>query len=72
MVPESGSWRHGSIADRARMVQELALDPAALRRFERRMRYVQAAIVIVAVACSAWVAAEMHVWQIVVRLATRL
>jgi STE24 endopeptidase len=65
MPPESGSWRHGSIAERAATVQRYAADPAALRRFERSATRMMRVILAVAVVASAAVVIELRLWELV-------
>ncbi len=72
IAPESGSPRHGSIAGRSRFLQALARDPSALERFERTMSWVQAAIILAAIACAAWAAHEMKLWPMVRSLSERI
>lgn len=61
--PEARSWRHSSIASRARFVEKLASDPAATARFERRVRLIKGGILMSAVACSAWAAWSLRLWE---------
>lgn len=62
--PEAHSWRHGSIADRGRMVEALATDPEALRRFERSVLRMKAVVAVLALAALSWTAVELQVWEL--------
>ncbi len=44
------SWRHSSIGSRIRFLTSLAGDPARLRSFERRIRHIKTALLVLAVA----------------------
>lgn len=60
--PEAFSWRHSSIASRARFLAALAQDPQRHARFQRSVRRVQFAILLLAAAFSVWAAYEIGVW----------
>ncbi|MBN1489717.1 MAG: M48 family metalloprotease, partial [Phycisphaerae bacterium] len=46
-IPEEArSWRHSSIASRMRFLEELAADPAAVRRFSRTILVIRVVLVI--------------------------
>ncbi len=63
--PESGSWRHGSIAARVRLVQSFAAMPDKLRAFERCVFRVKAAILLVSSVSVVWALYELRLWQLV-------
>ncbi|MBN2446181.1 MAG: M48 family metalloprotease [Phycisphaerae bacterium] len=65
--PESSSWRHGSIASRARQVQVYASDSAALLRFERQVALVKLCIAVAAVIATGWAIVELDLWKLVTR-----
>lgn len=62
--PEAPSWRHSSIASRSRFVQELAADPQAAARFERKLLLIKVVIFAIALAMTIWAAWEMRVWKV--------
>lgn len=62
--PEAWSWRHASIASRSRTLIKLAQDPQATARFERRMRYIKAAIFLGALLSSAGAVWELRLWRL--------
>jgi len=54
---DAGGWRHPSIEQRCRLIERLATDPAALRRFDRGIVVVKAALIVLAAigtALAAW------------------
>ncbi|MEW6199120.1 MAG: M48 family metalloprotease [Planctomycetota bacterium] len=61
--PEARSWRHSSIASRSRFLQELALYPWRLRRFERGVGLVKGLILAVTVVAGTWAAYDLRLWQ---------
>ncbi len=61
IAPESGSWRHGSIASRATLLLKFADDPAAAAAFERRLRVMKVLILLAALVLAAWAAAELEI-----------
>lgn len=63
--PEESDWQHPSISDRARMVEALAQSPAAVARFERRVRAIQRGIVLAAIAGLIGASVSLRVWTIV-------
>ncbi len=66
--PEAPSWRHGSIAGRARTVQACAANPSAGPRFERRMAVVTFVVFIVAVSAGVWTAWELRLLEVASRI----
>lgn len=60
--PETFSWRHSSIASRARFLIAVAQDPQKHARFQRRVQAVQIGILLAAAGFSAWAAYEIGVW----------
>lgn len=60
---ETRSWRHSSIASRARFVEQLAADPQATARFERRVGRIKLGIIIAAVGSAIWAAWAMRLWE---------
>ncbi|MGD8454600.1 MAG: M48 family metallopeptidase [Phycisphaerae bacterium] len=65
IAPERGSWRHGSISRRSRLVQRLARDPRATARSERTVRIVKVIIFIGALVGSAWAAWDLQLWKLI-------
>lgn len=61
--PEARSWRHSSIASRARFIQLLTQDPQKQRRFQRCVLTTQIAILVTALAAAIWAAHEMRLWR---------
>lgn len=61
--PEARSWRHSSIASRARFVEQLASDPEATARFERRVQYIKLGILVTAIVSSAWAVWALRLWE---------
>ncbi len=54
---DAGGWRHPSIEQRCRLIERLATDPVALRRFDRRIVVVKAVLIIgaaIGTALAAW------------------
>lgn len=47
---EAPSWRHGSIQSRCELLERLAHDAPALRRFDRRLRRIKAGLILLALA----------------------
>ncbi len=64
MRPEARSWRHSSISSRSLLVQKLARDPIATRRFERNVLLVKAGIMLVALILGTWTVFEMRLWTL--------
>ncbi len=62
MSAEARSWRHSSIASRARFIQRLALRPADARAFERGVGRIKLAIAVAAAGGAVWAAQAMGVW----------
>lgn len=63
---EAPSWRHGSIADRCRLIERLARDGAALRRFDRSILVIKTGLFL---AClGGTVAAGLVYYQPVMRM----
>ena len=54
------SWRHSSIASRMAFLQDLAMKPGALKRFDQQMRILKSVIIIMFIAAVCWT-----VWQII-------
>jgi len=46
MPREAPSWRHGSIESRCLLIEKLATDPVALRRFDRRLYWIKVGLVL--------------------------
>ncbi len=61
---EARSWRHGSIASRGRALVQLARDPLATARFERRLFYVKLAILLAALGAGAVAATDVGLWKL--------
>jgi STE24 endopeptidase len=60
--PEARSWRHSSIANRSRLLQDFALHPVRAARFERVVLAVKATIFTTALVGGAWAAYELRLW----------
>ncbi|MBL8879591.1 MAG: M48 family metalloprotease [Phycisphaerales bacterium] len=60
---ETRSWRHSSIASRARFVEKLASDPRATARFERRVGRIKLGILVAAAGSALWAAWAMRLWE---------
>ena len=58
---EERSWRHSSIASRARFLVSLSGDPGRAHRFQRLVRRIKAALVLVAVGGT--IATALYVWD---------
>ncbi|MBK9120975.1 MAG: M48 family metalloprotease [Phycisphaerales bacterium] len=61
--PESPSFRHGSIASRARFLVHLAQDPLATQSFERLILVIKAGILAAALVGGVWAAHELDIWR---------
>lgn len=61
---ETRSWRHSSIASRARFVEQLAADPRATARFERRVSRIKLGILVAAAVSALWAAWAMRLWEL--------
>lgn len=61
--PQAPSWRHGSIASRARVLQQFAADPARTAAFEQGVGRIKAGILLACVASLVWAAVELRVWR---------
>ena len=66
--PEARSWRHGSIAMRARIVREYSVDHANLLAFESEVDRIKWSVGVAAVVMSAWTAYELDVFGILAAL----
>lgn len=62
--PEGRSFRHGSIASRSRVLQALALDPAATAGFERQVFWIKVGIFLAAAGVGTWCAYELKLWRL--------
>lgn len=61
--PQAPSWRHGSIASRARVLQKLAADPSQTAAFEQSVGRIKTAIFLVAIASLLWAGTELRIWH---------
>lgn len=68
IAPDSGSMRHGTIADRSQFLQKLAHDPRARVRFERSVWLIKFFIFVAAIGFSIWAAIEMRLWELALKL----
>ncbi|MCH7814301.1 MAG: M48 family metalloprotease [Planctomycetes bacterium] len=59
--PEERSWRHSSIASRVRFLTSLSGDPGRIRRFERQVRRIKAALLLLGLGGS--LVAGAYVWD---------
>jgi len=64
------SWRHGSIAIRTRFLTSLSGDPGRLSRFERNIRGIKAALVIVC--AGGTIAGTVYLWPLINKVAARV
>jgi STE24 endopeptidase len=70
--PAARSWRHSSIASRSLFLQQLAHDPARVRRFERTVLWIKIAIFVAAVIAGVWAAQDLELWSSLGRLGRTL
>jgi STE24 endopeptidase len=60
---DAWSWRHGSIAERSRILQDYALHPARHDAFERSVALLKGGIWLAAIGSTLWAAWELRIWR---------
>jgi Zn-dependent protease with chaperone function len=55
----AGSWLHGTMLTRMNYINRISVDPALTATFDRQMRRLRLAIVLMLIACAAWAASSI-------------
>lgn len=62
--PDAGGLRHPSISTRSRFVQQVAMDPGALRRFDHGVTRLKIVLILCTLAACAWAGWKLKVWTL--------